>query len=454
MKTLLAFFIGVLSLTATAQVASKCEDNFKVFQGRFLAKEYNEAYTLLDDLRKKCPKVNENLYVYGESILKYKLEVATTPEEKNPFLENLIALYNEQSANYPSSGAEVKKVQLQLDSKLITNAEAYKGFNAAFARNRQSFTDYNSILTYFNLFLEEYKSGKGISDDQYFEKYGEITSQVAYATNKISQERDALVKKKETSTLTDAERQFIDDAQPNLDALESVGEIIRKQNKDYVTCDKLNAYYEKNYENHKADVPWLDAMVSALYDKQCYKSALLKKGALALHTIKATKETAYRLGTISLKNKAEKKEAIKYFEEAASFETNPTNKAQIYFDIANAAKNSDKATAKQYLLKTVEFNPKSGEAYMTLAQLYSGVMPNDECRLADFDRKALNFLAIDTAKKAEAADPKLKTTVDAAIKRYSKNLPSKDEAKAMGKRKGDTVTYTCWINETITLPNL
>lgn len=452
MKTLWAFFIGVLSLTATAQVASKCEDNFKVFEGRFLSKEYNEAYALLADLRKKCPKVNENLYKYGEPILKYQIEVATLPEQKKPFIEDLIALYNEQSVNYPSSGAEVKKALLQLDNKLITNAEAYKALDAAFAKNRQAFTDYNSILTYFNLFLEEYKAGKGISDDQYFEKYGEITSQIAYAQNKISQERDALVKKKETNMLSDAERQFIVDAEPNLDALESVGEIVRKQSKDYISCDKLNIYYEKNYESHKTDVAWLDAMVTALYDKKCYKSALLKKGALALHSIKASGETAYRLALISLKKKGETTEAVKYFEEAASFENNPAKKAKIYFDIANATKNSDKAITKKYILKTVELNPKMGEPYLLLAELYT--MSNTECKLTDFDQKVLNFLAIDTAKKAEIADSKFKTTVDAAVKRYSKNLPTKEEAKAVGKKKGSTVTYGCWINETVTLPNL
>jgi hypothetical protein len=452
MKILWAFFISVLGLVANAQVPPKCEDSFKVFEGRYFTREYNDAYALLADLRKRCPKINENLYNYGETVLKYKLEVATLPEEKKPFIEELVALYNEQAINYPSSGAEVKKIQLQLDNKLITNAEAYKAFNSAFVKNRQAFTDYNSLLAYYNLFSEEYKAGKGISDDQYFEKYGEITSQVAYAQLKMTQDRDALVKKQETNMLTDAEKQFIADAEPNIDGLESVNEMIVSQSRDYVSCDKMNAYYDKTFESHKTDFTWIESMVSALYSKKCFKSEVLQKGALLLHEKKSTKESAYRLGMIGLK-KGDKKAGVKYFEQAADMEPNAEKKSKIYFEIATAVQNSDKALSKKYILKTVELNPKMGQAYLLLAEMYANVSPNSDCKLTDFERKTLNFLAIDTAKKAEV-EPRYKAAAEEAVKKYRKNLPTKDEAKVLKKKKGDIITFGCWINETVTLPNL
>ncbi len=452
MKTLLAFFISVLGLTVAAQ-APKCEDSFKVFEGRYLAKNFNDAYAVMADLRVKCPKVSENLYAYGEQILIYKIEVATLPEEKKPFIEDLIALYNEQSANYPLSGAEVKKAQLQFDNKLITGEAAYKAFDAAFNKNRQSFINYNSLLTYFNLFFEQYKGGKGITDDQYFEKYGDISSQVSLAKVKIAEQRDAILKKQETNMISDVKRQFIADAEPNLDALENVAEIIRRQSEDYISCEKLEAFYSKGYESHKADAVWLESVVDALYGKKCFRSPLLQKGAVAIHLIKPTKETAYRLGMIYIK-KGAKKEGIKYFEQAADLEPDPLKKAKVFYDIATAAQNTEKAIAKQYLLKTVELNPKKGDAYLLLAELYTSVSANDECKLTDFDRKVINFLAIDTAKKAGIADANLKSSADLIIKRYSKNLPDKAEAKAMGKKKGDTVAFGCWINETVTLPSL
>lgn len=452
MKLLWIFFISVLGLSATAQVAPKCEDSFKVFEGKYLVKEYDEAYAMLADLRKRCPKVSESLYSYGEAILKYRIEVATLPEEKKPFVDDLVALYNEQGMHYPASDAGVKKIQLQLDYKLITNAEAYKAFNSAFAKNKEDFIDYNSLLTYYNLFSEEYKAGKGVSDDQYFEKYGEITSQVLNAQGKLTKEREILIKKQETHQLTDDEKQFIADAEINIEGLKNVDEIIVSQSRDFISCDRLNAYYEKNYEAHKADYVWIEGMVNALYGKKCYKSLLLQKGALVLNEKKPSKESSYRLGMIALK-KGDSNGSIKYFEQSAALEDNQAKKANIYFDIAKALKNTDKASAKKYILKTVELNPKAGDAYLLLAEMYAGVTSKGDCKLTDFERKALNYLAIDTAKKAEA-DAKYKKAASAAIARYTKKLPTKDEAKVLGKKKGDVISYGCWINETVTLPKL
>lgn len=84
--------------------------------------------------------------------------------------------------------------------------------------------------------------------------------------------------------------------------------------------------------------------------------------------------------------------------------------------------------------------------------MYSSV--SSECDVNAFDRKALLWLAIETVKKAEVAEPKYKATVESLIKSYEKRLPTKSEAKAAGKKKGDQIVYGCWINETVTVPNI
>lgn len=452
MKLLRVFLISMLGFSALAQTAPKCEDSFKVFEGKYLTKEYNDAYDLLADLRKRCPKVSENLYNYAEVILKYKIEVATLPEEKKPFVAELVSVYNEQSLNYPASKGAVNKIQLQYDYKLINDAEAYKAFDAAFAKNRKSFIDYNVLLTYYNLFFEEYKAGKGITDDQYFDKYGEITAQVLSAQAEIAREKEALLKKAENQSVTDIERQFIADADINIDGLENVNEVIFSQSRDYVSCDKLNAYYAKNYDAHKADYIWVEAMVNALYAKKCFKSEVLQKGALALDSMKHSKESVYKLGMLALK-KGDVDAGIKYLDQSANLEKDFSQKAKIYYEIVNASKNKDKALAKKYIFKTIEVDPNKVEVYLVLSEMYANMSSKSECKLTDFERKVLNYLAIDTAKKA-ASVAKYKVASDEAVKRYSKNLPTKAEAKVLGKKKGDVITFGCWVNESVTLPNL
>lgn len=451
MKTLWVLFICALGLTVQAQVAYKCEDNFKVFEGRVVAKEYSEAYTMLPELRKSCPKVDSKLYSYGETILKFLIESALTPEESQLALDDLVALYGEQEKNFPGTGGDIKKTQLQFENKRISENDAFKAFNASFIKNRQAFTDFNALETYFNLFFKEYKSGKGITDEQYIEKFGEIGGQIIYAQNKILADKDALLLKQETTVLTDEEKQFIADAQSIHDAFDAVNDNISIASRDLLSCEKMEAYYGSRFEANKANLIWLEAMVSAFYAKKCFNSPVMNKGALAINTLKPTKQSAYRLGYLSLK-KNNNKDAVKYLEQAASLEMVPEKKGDIYYEIASAYNYSDKAEAKKYALKAAEFNPKSGKPLLLLAEMYSTVAK--ECEINDFERKALGWLAIETAKKAEKAEPKYKATVEKIVERYAKKLPTKAEAKIAGKKRGDVITYGCWINEKITVPNL
>lgn len=451
MKTLWVLFICALGLTVQAQVAYKCEDNFKVFEGRVVVKEYSEAYALLPELRKSCPKVDSKLYKYGEATLKYLIEGALTPEERQLAVDDLVALYGEQEKYFPGTGGDIKKTQLQLENNLISENDAYKAFSASFVKNRQAFTDFNALETYFNLFLKEYKSGKGITDEQYIEKFGEISGQIVYAQNKLAADKEALLLKQETALLTDEEKQFLAEAQSTHDSFDAVNDNISSASRDYLSCDKMETYYGGRYEANKANIVWLEAMVSALYGKKCYNSPVMNKGALAINTLKPTKQSAYRVGYLALK-KNNNKDAVKYLEQAASLEMVPEKRGDIYYEIASAYNYSDKAEAKKYALKAADFNPKSGKPYLLLAEMYGTVAK--ECEINDFDRKALGWLAIDAAKKAEKAEPKYKATVAKIVERYTKKLPTKAEAKAAGKKKGDVIAYGCWINEKITVPNL
>ena len=443
MKALFAFFVGVLSLAATAQGTYKCTDNYKEFEGKFLAREYNDAYKIMNELRLKCPKVDENLYVFGETILKYLIETAPADGQK-PFVEDLVAMYGQQYTHYPASDAGVKKIQLQLDNKIITRTEAYKAFDAQFEKNRPAFTDYNSLAAYFEMILDSYKD-KGLTDDQYFDKYTAVYAQINAAKARIAGQRDAISKKGETTTLKESEIR--------IDALETVGEIVQKQSRSVVSCEKLEAHFSKGFEGHKDDKVWIEGMVDVLYGKKCYNSDMLSKGALLLHQQKPTKQTAYIMGVVSLK-KNNIKEAAAYFEQSASMETSAAKKTEIYYEIAGYARNSDKAMAKQFYLKSVELNPKFAKSYIALAEMYSAVRAGDDCKLNDFERSALNYVSLSLLDKAEAADVKYKAAVDAARERYMKNLPTKAAAKVLGKKKGDVITFGCWINESVTLPNL
>jgi hypothetical protein len=96
MKTKLTLVLLVLgSFFANAQTPEKCNEDLQLFAQFAKTKEFDEAYKYLNPLREHCPKLNKAIYLYGEYILKHKIDNATTPEEKEDFVRDLNLLYTQ-----------------------------------------------------------------------------------------------------------------------------------------------------------------------------------------------------------------------------------------------------------------------------------------------------------------------------------------------------------------------
>ena len=76
----------------------------------------------------------------------------------------------------------------------------------------------------------------------------------------------------------------------------------------------------------------------------------------------------------------------------------------------------------------------------------------ETCGKNDFEKKAVYYLAIETVKKASIAEPRLKPTSDQMAVEYAKKTITTDEI-AKAKMNGKSITFGCWINETITFPS-
>jgi len=452
-KALLVLIAGFVVLCGQAQ-EFKCEDNYKALVQSVKAKAYADAAPILAGLRKSCPRYDVKLYVLGETVLKYQMETTRPEKEKKAFTDDLFALYNEQEKNFPGSGGVPKKVLLLHEKKLLTDDEAFKMLDGAFASHSTSFTDYNALELYFNLYLAQYAKGdKGITQDQFIQKFSDIAGQAAYAKAQAEEKRAALIKKQETETLEDDEKQFLADAPLTISAFTAVSDNMVKQSSKYFTCDKLEAFYSAQYDKKKADNAWLTGMVTVLSNTKCTSSPTLYNGAKELYAQKPAKELAMLLGNLSLR-KINKSEALGYFEKAAGFAADSLEKADVYLTLATTMRNGDKAAAKNYALKAAQLNPKSGKPYLQLAEMYVSAASDKNCPMDDFEKKALYWLAMETVKKAEVAEPKYKPTVAGLLKRYQPLAPTKADAKAAKKSKGDVVTFGCWINETVTVPKL
>ncbi|MXN92216.1 hypothetical protein GR160_13385 [Flavobacterium sp. Sd200] len=433
--------------------AFKCEPAFALLEEKAKDKSYDDVVKQLPDLMKHCPKFNEQLYVYGETAFKDK-EVKTKDEaEKKKFVQDRIALYDAWQKNYPASGADIKRALLLNEKSLAKEGEVYKLLNDAFNANPQLFMDYTALELYFNLYLKEYEAAKGITQDEFIRKVGDIAAQIAFAKNTIEDKRAVLHKKRDDNSLVleQEELAYLSDTRTLSGTFDAVAENMFRAASKYFSCEKLETYYSANFEKNKGNVAWIDSMVHVLTFNKCNRSDVLYNGAVVLNELRPGYKSALQLGYLSQKrNKTD--EAIAYYEQAVALQEDSVQKANLYNDIAAIYRVTDRAKAKEFALKSAAVNPNSGKPYLFIAGLYAS--PPKDCGLGDFEVKALKLLAIETLKKAELAEPKYKPTVASLTEEYTKGLPTKKEAKAVKKGKGDIITYGCWINESVTLPKL
>jgi tetratricopeptide (TPR) repeat protein len=101
--------------------------------------------------------------------------------------------------------------------------------------------------------------------------------------------------------------------------------------------------------------------------------------------------------------------------------------------------------ARLYAEKAAEDYPGWGLPYLFLARLYTFSAPF--CNFTLFERKALNWLALDCCRKAMEINPRLQADALVQMARYESELPTRDECFANGLRQGATFLVGCWINE-------
>lgn len=451
-KTVL--FVAVLAsgMQSFAQ-AAKCAENLGVFKMAVSNGMYKEAIDLMPDLQKNCARTSEDFYIYGSKVYLYQIESSRTEVDKKKAIDAAVAFYDTQLKNFPLGNAEINKALLMVEHKLGNDKEVFALLDRAYTVNKANFTDYRALDTYFKLYFAKFSAKeKGFTSEAFLQKYVDVLGQINEAREGISAKRSAILKKKEEQALDPEENAYLKDTQYSESALDAVADNISKQVQPVVDCKGLEAFYAPQLEKNAESAAWVAGMVKALKAAKCTKSDLYFNGVDHLYKLRPTYDNAYEYAQLWQK-KGKITEAISYYEQAIKLQPNLVRKAELYMVIAELYRASNKGKAKEYALKAAEVNAKTGIPYLFIAEQYMSLTDKD-CDLSEFDRKAIVWAAINVLKKAEVAEPRFKPTVASVEAEYSKRIPTKKEAKAAKKGKGDVITYGCWINETVTLPKL
>lgn len=447
---LLLLVIGFLS---NAQSTEKCGEDIQYLLQYAKANQYNEAYPILQNMRKNCPSFNDAIYKIGDYVLKYKIDNAEGAEAKEVEVRDLLLMYDQYDKNFPNNnqGNTMKKAMVLFDNGVGTKEEIYSLLDKAFKNDKDNFSSAKALYTYFEIFVDNYEAGKGIELQQVFDKYDEIIEKLELEEKGLSDELDVLLNKIESGQeLTDKENRLKSKYETNLEAFSTVKGSMDAKIVLLSTCDKLIPFYQKSFEEKKNDVLWLKRAAERLEAKDCDSDPLFTKISEQLHKLNPTAESAYLLGVSAQRAKNTTK-ALEYFNQSAELFTDATKKAKVYYKIATMFGTSNKTQARTYARKALSAKPSFGQAYMLMAQLYASSA--NECGKTPFEKRAVYWLCAQYANKAAAVDPGLKATASRQAASYNASAPSKTDIfnEAMA---GKTISFNCWIGESVRVPNL
>lgn len=414
MKTKLFYLLCIFSTFFANAQKENCGTKEKQLSQFITENDYKKANEVWNEIKVECPSFSENVYLQGNKVLQYNIEIAA-PKDKEKEVQELLKLYNQFDKNFPENrnGNFEKRAMALYENKVGTNDEIYSYLDQAFNKQKSSFSNPQALLVYFEMYFEKYKSdNSSITIDNLIKKYTDINSLLEF--NRL---------------------QF-----PNkINEYGRVASGMDSYMQSLLTCDNLVPYAQKNFESNKSDVNWLLATAQALSVK-CNNKPVFETIALELHKTKPSSKSAYYLATYYL-NTGNQDKSITFFKESIELASNKNEKSTTAYTVASILASSDKAKSKEMMVVALENNPSNGKYYIFLANLYANAV--NDCASTEIEKKGMYKLASDTALKAISIEPKYKITAENMSKDYLKNVVFDSKSKVKSVHLG------CWINQTV-----
>lgn len=439
--------------TAQAQAQNpECSNNLSIYVEHAKVKNYDAAYTPWKMVYDNCPDLNWANFAYGERILADKVEKAAEAD-KNAAITQMEQLYDNRLKYFSNktNKAEtiIDKVILKYDNKMTSNDEVYESLHKAFTEDKKNFTNPKALYLYFSSLVDLNAEGKK-DLDLVFETYDAVMAKIDVENEKYTTVIAKLLPKEDANTLTSKEKSQLKSANSYSEVYGKISESIDGKLGALANCENLIPLYEKNFEAKKNDVNWVKGAVGRMFSKECTDDPMFKKLFEAQLALDPSAE-AYMYGA-SLKLKAgDSKGAVADFNKALELETDSRKRSDIAYKIATTYVRTSKSSARSYAQKALDANPSNGKAYLMIASLYASSA--NDCGNTTFEKRAIYWKAADVARQAGRVDPALSGRAAQAATSYAAKAPSKEDIFNSG-MAGKTVSFSCWVGGSVTVPSL
>jgi tetratricopeptide (TPR) repeat protein len=452
--TLVFFSLLLVSNLAIAKENEDCTVTLSLFAEAAKIENYTAAYPYLQELRKNCANFHLSIYQYGERLYRNRIENAQGDQKMQEF-EEYKKLGRERLKHFPDSRKEGAMLadfaQVMFENQIGTAMEQFKAFDEAYKKDKESFTSPRSLYTYFSLAVDLQAEGKMDIKDV-FVLYDELIEKIESEENSLAARITPLIEKQDAgANLNQADERLLNAGETNLRAYAQVkGSIIGKLG-ILADCENLIPMYQREFDDNKSNVDWLQMAASRLSAKEC-EDPLFFKLVQQLHNLNPSSRSAFYLGQLAEAD-GKPRVALDYYIQSAELETDNARKARTFYNIGeNYRKAGNMNSARTFYRRAIDAMPSYGRAYLQIASMISQSANN--CGETVFERRAVNWLAADLARTAARVDPSVAANANAAADSYMQRAPGRSDIFTEG-MAGKTISFSnCWVGGSVTVPNL
>ncbi|RZJ28014.1 MAG: hypothetical protein EOO48_10720, partial [Flavobacterium sp.] len=293
--------------------------------------DYDAAYKIL----KNTTCISESHYFSLEKVLTAKLATNLSDTDRQTYVGELLKLYTTDDKNFPGNRHSnlVKRAQALQKYKGDKTDEVFNLLDRAFKEDRANFSDAAALYQYFQFYIAKFKAGeKGFTEENLIEKQDDLLIQLSKSGEDKSDARTA-----------------------TKNILASTGKIL--------TCEKLEAYYEKKFDANKTNIEWLAQAAVNLIAKNCTAAQTATKLASGWYGLQPDARSAYAMGEVSIRSKNNQAKAPAYFNESAEKQTDAVKKSETYLMLASLFTSSDIVKSIGYVKQAIALRPDYGRPY-------------------------------------------------------------------------------------------
>lgn len=405
----------------TPEDSIACISNVSLYQEFYKQKAYTDCYEPWRQILIHCPRFGKSVYQKGEVIMKTMINSATTSEEREAYIDELMRMYD-QRIQYFGEAALVKCKKANDLSALRPNAkkEIYEIYADAIATDASQ-VDENYVTLYFKATLDYVQAG--LADPSLVIDNYDIASDLLESI--LDKVADDTVKVAKISTyINSVEAAF----------------------SPYADCDQLTEIYQKKFDADPMNADLLRKITNIMYKKHCTENALFFAATENLYKIDPSPSTAMQMGAMCF-GKKQYGQAVQYCQDALKDLTEKKDiyKAYMIMGMSYMAQNSYSAS-RNALMKAAETDRTKGEPYISLAQLYASSSRSIDDGL---NGRTAYWAAVDECRHAKSVEPteEIARIADRLIGSYSSYFPKKTDAFMLNLIDGHSYTVPGWIGK-------